>query len=577
MRSLVIWGLAGVCSAGLWSAPPQVPPAQPPPSLQRDAAKPQAGSGIIRGRVSTAERGSPVRRARVLLLALDSRPERTTTTDMEGRFELKGVAPGHYRLKASKPPWLDREYGQRSMAEAGTPLALADGQIVDKVDIALIRGGVITGRIVDDLGEPATNARVSVMRRVYRDGRLSLTSVTRPIYVSTDDVGQYRASGLAPGMYYVGTARTIFMPYDDRDEGIAYPAVFYPGTTNVNETQPVAVGPGEERANVDISLVLLRLSKLSGVVMDSLGRVPAKAQVLVDPVAQQGMDSDGITVGVPLKSDGRFTFPALAPGAYLLIADVTVPETGARETARLALTLAGETLEGLVLRTGPGARIAGRIEAEDGVLPSVAPSRIGISAARLTPAGPSAAGYNGSLRDDWSFVLDNLPSDAYLLRTYGLPAGWAIKAVLVGGEDLTDGPIPLQGAQALSEVRVVITNRLTEVRGTVVDLRDKPVRAYTVVVFAEDEARWAGRTRYCLAARADQDGRYLVAGLPPGEYRAAALEFLEEGRENDPDLLKKLKTRATRFSLAEREHRVLDLTLMRIEQERSEAGQSRPQ
>jgi hypothetical protein len=297
------------------------------------------------------------------------------------------------------------------------------------------------------------------------------------------------------------------------------------------------------------------------VVVDALGRVPAKAAVVLRPEAPQGMDSDGSGVSVSLKSDGRFTFPDLAPGAYRLGAEVTVPETGVRERTELTATLAGDNLEGLVLRTGPAARIAGRIEAEDGVLPSVAP--FGISAAPLTPGGPSAGGYNGTLRDDWSFVLDNLPAGPYVLRTFGLPAGWAVKTVIVGGKDLTDGPIPLQGAQSVSEVRVVITNRLTEVRGTVVDDRNRPVGAFTVLVFAEDEARWPGRTRYCLAARGDQKGQYSVRGLPPGAYRAVALEALEDGRANDPELLRQLKSRATRLTLDEGERRTLDLKLIR--------------
>jgi hypothetical protein len=50
------------------------------------------------------------------------------------------------------------EFGQRRPNEPGRPITLADGQVVDRVDISLPVGGVIAGRVLDDTGEPLAGA-----------------------------------------------------------------------------------------------------------------------------------------------------------------------------------------------------------------------------------------------------------------------------------------------------------------------------------------------------------------------------------------------------------------------------------
>ena len=65
------------------------------------------------------------------------------------------------------------------------------------------------------------------------------------------------------------------------------------------------------------------------------------------------------------------------------------------------------------------------------------------------------------------------------------------------------------------------------------------------------------------SARPDQNGRYEIRGLPPGEYLAAALDYVRENQWNDPEFLEELKSRADKFSLNESEHRQLDLIVQK--------------
>ena len=73
-------------------------------------------------------------------------------------------------MSASKAGFVALQYGQRRPAESGTPIEIGDGQMLDKLVIALPRGSVISGRITDEFGEPVANAFVMGMRYGYVAG-----------------------------------------------------------------------------------------------------------------------------------------------------------------------------------------------------------------------------------------------------------------------------------------------------------------------------------------------------------------------------------------------------------------------
>ena len=78
--------------------------------------------------------------------------------------------------------------------------------------------------------------------------------------------------------------------------------------------------------------------------------------------------------------------------------------------------------------------------------------------------------------------------------------------------------------------------------GTVQDDRERPIGDYTVVAFATNSAKWGYRTRFVRAARPDQNGKFLITGLPPGAYQVVAVEYLEPGEETDPARLENWRT-----------------------------------
>ena len=58
------------------------------------------------------------------------------------------------------------------------------------------------------------------------------------------------------------------------------------------------------------------------------------------------------------------------------------------------------------------------------------------------------------------------------------------------------------------------------------------------------------------------DGKYEIKGLPPGEYLAVGVDYMQEGMWNDPDFLESLRKSAQRLALSDGESRSISLRLI---------------
>ena len=181
-----------------------------------------------------------------------------------------------------------------------------------------------------------------------------------------------------------------------------------------------------------------------------------------------------------------------------------------------------------------------------------------ISGVVISFGGMSAA----QVQEDWTFAAKGLPGKNRVMISG--PPGWSLKAVRLNGADVTDSGIDVKRNQEVHGIEIEMTNHPASVSGTVTNTRGDAPADYTVVVFARDEQRWTPGTRYIMTARPDQDGRFKVSPAPPGDYLAAALEFIEPGQSGDPDFLKQIRDRATSFSLGDGEAKTLNLKLIAL-------------
>jgi len=122
-----------------------------PPRDAGQAPRTATGTAAIRGRVFAADSGRPLRRARVQISGpgLPNNGQ-TTSTDAEGRYEIKNLAGGRYTVTVTRSGYLRLSYGQRRPFEQGRPFDLANGQRADNVDFTLPRMSLVSGRVLDE-------------------------------------------------------------------------------------------------------------------------------------------------------------------------------------------------------------------------------------------------------------------------------------------------------------------------------------------------------------------------------------------------------------------------------------------
>lgn len=568
-------------------------PARPGGPARDAQAEEKAGTAVIKGKVLAAETNAPIRRAQVRLMSPELRGGRVATTDPDGRFEFRDLPAGRYTLNTSKAGFVSMQYGQRRAFEQGKPIEMLDAQVMDTADFRLPRGSAITGRILDEFGEPVADAMVQAMQYQYVAGQRQLMPTGRG--GQTNDLGQYRIYGLSPGDYIVSASVASVGGFEmeasasaGRAETTSYAPTYYPGTQSAADAQRLAVAIGQEASSVDFALLPVRTARITGIVLDSEGKPVVNGMVMLLPREVGGlMMRIGSNAGRTNK-DGAFTISNVAPGEYTLnvrsgnmifeaasgggattvtAMSITTGEgPGAArpepEFAVQPVTVAGQDIVGVTLITGRGGRMTGRVVFADGQTPdrsrwenmrvSARPSEMSV--------GPMMTNMPMPVQADGAFEVRGISGNV-LVRPVGLPAGWTLKAVEYNGQDVTDTPIEFKGTEEASNVRILLTSQTTEVSGAVTNDRGQPEKDYTVVVFAEDSARWGPMTRFVSVGRADQEGRFRVKDLPPSDYLAIALDYVQQGEWSDPAFLERMKSRATSFKLGAGETRALDLKL----------------
>jgi hypothetical protein len=555
----------------------QLEPRQSPPH-----APPQQtiGTARIQGRVVNGDTATAVRMAIVSLISPDT-AGRTTTADANGRFEFLDLPAGRFTIRVVKAGFVTTTFGQ-SAANAGA-IVLQDAQRVDRGDLRLPRGGVLTGRVFDAFGDPVAEAGVNAYRAEYIQPGVRRLSAGRG--VQTNDLGEFRIYGLAPGKYYVGATLRPGQPAPDAlgapsriaasSHGAA--TTFFPGTATASDARMLTVEAGRETPSVDIGLLTVPLARVSGAVVDSRGRPNTAVIVWLNPARADGavIPTGGAFDVIEVDPGGRFTLPGIPPGSYRLdvlprsrleamarSSGVGMSGSGAvEEFASVPITVNGENIDSLTVQTSAGVRMIGRFIVEGSPLPPDALAKTTVSVYPvLQSTGVSATLLSASSRiqPDGSFEVRGVMGTR-LVRVSGLPAGAALKSVRAHGMDVTDAGLEI-GQADVSDVEVVVTTAPATIAGMVTDSAGKPERDYVVVVFPDDRRRWtAPMNRFVHLTKPGADGAFTVAALPAGNYLAVALASAEAAEWAEPDNLDRLRAKATAFTLADRESKALVL------------------
>jgi len=529
----------------------------------------------LTGRIVAADSGRPVRRARVTV-GVAGGASRSALTDDAGRFDVTELAAGRYVVTVTKTGFVTLSFGQRRPGQPPMPIAVADGERLEGVDFVLPRGGVITGRVLDETGDAVPGIGVRVFRSAYSQGERTLL----PSGVDqTDDRGEYRVYGLAPGDYVVSAqprGEGDFGPGRGQMQGgmqgpmqrpgafgpeetqvtQGYAPTYYPGTPVAGEAGRVTVDVSQEVAGIDMLLQQVPFARVSGRVTMTSG-APRNGVV--------ALTGDGVVAGprggqtTRLEADGAFSLASVPPGRYRLSVRALPPDSDTPMFASQAVTVSGVDVTGLVLSLGAGAELSGTVVAEG----SGRGSGFDLGQIRISVRAPGrqlfGEGATATASPEGTFVVRGISAGPQLVNVSRLPRGWTLKQVLLGGRDVADVPIDVRGSERMTGAVVVITDRATEVSGIVRDNRGEPNVEATVVLFAADTDYWGPSSRRIDAVRPDQTGRFVARGLPAGEYFAAAVEVVEQGEWFDPQFLEGLTANATRVSLADGDVKTVDV------------------
>lgn len=555
-------------------------PGSPVPAAGAPArpGAPAAGKAHIRGRVLRADTGGAAAGAEV---ALSGPVGRRTTADETGGYEFRDLPAGRFTLSATKPGYVtSSQYGPLAPSSAlsfdpGRPFILTDDQIIEKLDISLPRGGVITGRITDEFGEPVAGVPFRAERYTWGPGGRQLGTFTTGMFINpgtmvTDDLGEYRIFGLPPGEYVVSAridaAALTSGPGGDADAAAGFLPTYFPGTVKVEEARAIRVGAGQEVV-ASFAMTPGRMRRVSGIATNSSGAPAVGLNVFL---AVETATTAGQRSGGPVAADGSFSIGNVPPGDY----DLRVRAQGlggpGTEVASMQISVGTEDLTGLQLTTRPGTDIKGRIEWEGSAPRPTEPLRASATSVEWSPGPlgrPSPLTYldreAGTVQEDGTFVIGGIVGIVTLRVGGGSMQPWSVKSVLVGSTDITHVGADAASLGGDAVVRVIMSDKTSEIAGSVRDGRGQTVTHAIVVLLPQEPM--AGLRGAQLTSRlwSDDSGSFRIGGRPAGRYVIAAMDALGAGEEWNPAVQARIRSEGRSITLGDGEKLAINLELLR--------------
>jgi protocatechuate 3,4-dioxygenase beta subunit len=209
--------------------------------------------GAIGGRVTHALSQDPIGRARVLLsAATEVMPaSRVTLSDADGRFRFTDLPAGSFTLTVTKTGFAVASPGAAPPLFEPVPVVLAQDQVREGLDVALTPQVFLSGRLRDTDGTPLANGLVEASRAVFANGARTLIPVADAM---TDDLGQFRITGLTPGQYYISARDAAYFGVGDATGLLTYPDTFFPGVVSPDEATRLTLDAVTPHAPIEFSL-----------------------------------------------------------------------------------------------------------------------------------------------------------------------------------------------------------------------------------------------------------------------------------------------------------------------------------
>ncbi len=531
---------------------------------QPQKPKPE-GNCTVSGRVVSAADGSPLKSARVGLVQADTHDHPQVyggTTDNDGHFEVKKVVAGRYRFFASHIGYLEQTYQAKGTERGqGAMLSLISGQEITDVLFRLVRAGVITGKVVDDTGEPMIGVNVTVLHKPSEEEledagpRAKKAEMTITSAGHTDDRGEYRIFGLKPGEYYLKAIETTNDPFMGQNSamgqermvlqalGSQFAPMYFPGALQLDQAQVVVLQAGEEM-QADFAMRRIKLVEVAGRVMGADGAAESRAFV---HLSAPGAEDWFTGLGTSTDSKGDFSIKGVPPGSYHIIASTY--DRGTQHSTQRKIEVGESNIDSLVLNLSGGATIRGRVVGGN----SRAQERAMVVLEPTAEEAETEPGFK-EVEKDGSFELQGIHDGSYALAVYGFDLGSIVKSAHIGNEDAFQKGVQVEDGAAKGDLEIVVTNEGAQLEGAVTDSeKNQPLVGAQVKLHVDPENEYnRGRAKQ---VNTDQNGRYVIKDVPPGKYKVTArIPSPDEGAPT-------IKSDPVPVTLGEREHRSVDIKL----------------
>ena len=504
----------------------QPAPAVTTAAAAQPSATPAGEPATLAGRVVSSD-GSPLARATVSL----GGPAGTgiAVTDETGRFEFANLRAGIGMITAQRTGYTG------IMGHDWVMRRIAAGDHIDDVVVKLYAAAAISGRILDENGEPMEGLQVSAYPVDDKTGKIIGTIGS----VGTDDRGEFRIHSLWPEKFCVRAVSPR------NPAGKNYPALFYPGTPSLEAAVVFPVRPGDE-LTANFTLRPVKGVAVRGQVHGATaGRTSVTLQQRASDLIMMGNNfplPSALSVAADVRVDGSFELKNVPPGKYTVRAadppspQATPPPAG-RPVSRPAVKAGSaeveveqQDVEGVAITLADPQEmvtIKGSARCE---CPPGEKIRGGVM---LNGVGNSASGTLGigrSMQDDLTFTLEApVGARVYLSGSASTTSGAEgtvfayMKSASLGDADVTEAEFTIARGMAATPLEVVFSPTCPRIDGVVVDADNKPVANAQVTGVPEE--RFRNRLGdYYLLEQTNPKGEFSMRYARPGEYTLFAVE-----------------------------------------------------
>jgi len=516
----------------------------------------------VSGMVIRAQDSAPLKNATVYLANDADREHRIATkTSADGHFALKNVPPGQYKLRVSRNGYVEQELNQKKPGDPGATFTLRASQRISDLVFKLARAAVITGKVFDEDGEPMVGVSVRAMRRDFTKGRKGF----RPANESTtDDLGEFRLFGLAPGRYYVSAELSAwdhvvgdreFSGSDKNTGEKGYTKVYYPSALEVAKASSIYVKEGEEVPSIDIFMKEVTVYSVRGKVQYLFPhKGTSNTRIMVTRRGQSlGWEIAGESL---VKADGSFQIPELAPGEYTVRAFFF--EQDKYYSTQEDLDVMNTDVDGLMLSLAQGTQIPGHL-LWDGK-PSIEGDGVNVFLSPEESEEYSRGGW-AQVEENNQFTMKEVSQGNFRIEVNGISKDCYIKDVHLGETPLPDHVLHVKSGLA-GPLDVTVSSKGARIQGMVTNTESTPVAGVWVVAVPEESKR--SLRELFKSVTTDQYGRYDLRGLAPGKYAVFSWDGVEREEWEDPEFLKTNGTKGLPMEVIDSDTKSADLQLIEL-------------